>query len=96
MYKETLAKTVTQATTNLFTLKPDDFIFHCDMDCITDDQRECLCEYLSWLDYCYDNADRNLVLDNLFVNLTDDSIYVLEIEDDCDGNIKYYYIELEV
>ena len=96
MYKETLAKTVAQATNNLFILNPDDFVFHCDMDCITDAQKDTLCEYLTWLDYCYDRADRQLVLDNLFVNLTNDSLYVIAISDDGDDNIEYYFEELEV
>ena len=96
MYIQTRSKTITEAIDKLYAAKSCDLIFHANSWGLTDDQKEALAEYLNWIDYTHDDAneDRRLALENCYVNLTDDSIYVLEMADNCDDTFEYYFTEL--
>ena len=96
MYLETRSKTITEAIDKLYAAKTEDFVFHADSWSLTDDQKEALAEYLNWLDYTHDDAneDRKLALENCYVNLTDDHIYVLEMADGGNDTVEYYFTEL--
>lgn len=97
MYIETRSKTITEAIDKLYAAKTEDLVFHADSWGLTEAQKTALHEYLDWLDYTHDDAneDRKLALENIYVNLTDDHIYVLEMADCCDDvNIEYYFAEL--
>ena len=97
MYIETRSKTIAEATDKLYDLKPCDLVFGCPPEALTDAQKEVLDDFLNTLDYALDDAseDRKLAIENLYVNLTDDHIYVLEMEDDhYEDTVMYHYTEL--
>lgn len=92
MYTQTRAKTIPEATDKLYNAKCCDLVFGCTKEQLTDIQREVLGEYLEDIKQYTD--DVKLALNNLYVNLTDDHIYVLEAADDGNDGVEYYYYEL--
>lgn len=92
MYTETCSKTISEATSKLLKAKATDAVFSCHRDALNDIQKDCLGEYLDWLKPYTD--DINLALNNIYVNPIDNHLYVLEMADDGDDNIEYYYYEL--
>jgi hypothetical protein len=94
---ETRSQTIAEAIDKLYALKTADLVYHADSWGLTEAQKTELNEYLNWIDYTRDDAseDRKLALENCYVNLTDDHIYVLEMADCCDDvNAEYYFVEL--
>lgn len=92
MYTQTRSKTIAEATTKLFDIKASDMVYGCPRAALTDIQNECLSEYLDWLNPYGD--DVSIALENLYVNLTDNHLYVLEIADDGYDGTEYFYCEL--
>lgn len=93
MYLETHSKSIAEATDKLYDAKSCDLVFGCPPEALTDAQRDVLYEVLNSYGFSA-NEDRRLALENLYVNLTDDHIYILEMSDGGDDNIEYYYTEL--
>ena len=94
MYTQTRSKSISEATDKLYNAKSCDLVFGCTTEQLTDAQREALYEVLDSYGYAVYVEDRKLALENLYVNLTDDHIYILEMADDGDDNIEYYYTEI--
>ena len=96
MYAQTRSKTITEAIDKLYAVKSCDLIYHADSWGLNEAQKDALAEYLDWLDYTHDNAneDRRLAIENCYVNLTDDHIYVMEMSDECDDTTAYYFTEI--
>lgn len=97
MYLETRSQTITEAIDKLYAIKTADLVYHADSWGLTEAQKTELNEYLNWIDYTRDDAseDRKLALENCYVNLTDDHIYVLEMADyEDDDAVEYYFTEL--
>jgi hypothetical protein len=96
MYLETRSQTITEAIDKLYALKTADLVYHADSWGLTEAQKTELNEYLNWIDYTRDDAteDRKLALENCYVNLTDDHIYVLEMADGENDTVEYYFTEL--
>ena len=90
LFKSTLSTTITEATKKLLEVKSDDFIFGATPEALTDEQRECLGEYFHEMEYTDDEIAT--VMEHIFVNPTDDHLYV--IEDDGLEDPMYYYEEL--
>lgn len=88
MYIQTRSKTIPQSTAKLNALKS---VIHCTRQTLTDIQNECLGEYLE--DLKPYTEDIKLALDNLYVDLTNNHLYILEMSDEGDS-IQYYYTEL--
>ena len=91
MYTQTCSKTITEAIDKLYALKTNDLVFGCPLEALTDAQREVVNEELYNLEPF--EEDYNLAKSNIFVNLTDDHIYMLEMGDDEDETV-YYFVEL--
>lgn len=91
MYIETRSKTIEEATDKLFEAKKCDFVFGCTAEALNDAQKMSLRNYVEF--YSQYDVDIDLALSNLFINLTDDHIYVLEVADDGD-EVEYYYCEM--
>jgi hypothetical protein len=64
----------------------------CTFDQLNEQQQDTLIEYLE--DLKQYTEDIKLALENLYVNLDNDHIYILEVSDDYDDSIQYYYCEL--
>lgn len=92
MYIQTRSKTIAEATDKLYDAKCCDLVFGCPKEALTDPQREVLGEYLE--DIKQYTEDVQLAIENIHVNLTDNHIYVLEMADDCNDGIEYFYCEL--
>jgi hypothetical protein len=92
MYTQTRSKTVAEATHKLFHSEVGNSVASRTIEQLTDLQRECLDEYLA--DIRQYTEDIKLALENLYVNLDNDHIYILEVADDYDDSIQYYYCEL--
>lgn len=92
MYIETRSKTVAEATHKLFHSEVGNSVVSRTIEQLTDIQRECLDEYLDFMEYYEEDID--LAIENLYVNLDDNHLYILEVVDDYDDNIEYYYYEL--
>ena len=92
MYIQTRSKSIAEATDKLYALKPCDLIYGCPKEALTDAQREVLDAELYNLEPF--EEDYKLALENLYVNLTDDHIYILEMADYEDDENEYYFVEL--
>jgi hypothetical protein len=92
MYTKTLSKTIAEATDKLYAIKHCDLIFGCTLDALTNAQTEAFAEHSEV--WCYDDEDKVLALANLFVNLSDDHIYALEMCDGDDDTPRYYFVDI--
>ena len=86
MFNKTLAPTIAEATESLFATIGDCPVFNCPYAALTDAQAECLAVYFHEMEYS--TEERKFAADYIYVNLTNDHLYIL---DACDG---YYYEEL--
>lgn len=92
MYTQTLSRTISKAVKRLFAVKRGDLVFRCTLNALNDAQTEAFAEHSEM--YCYDDEDKALALENLFVNHTDDHIYVLEVCDGEDDTPRYYFSDI--
>ena len=92
MYTQTLAKSIEKATDKLLDLKRHDLVFSCTLDALTDAQTEAFIDHTEG--YGYNDEEMALALTNLFVNLCDDHIYVLDMCDGADDTICYYFADI--
>lgn len=93
MYLETRSKTIKEATDKLYEAKACNIVLGCYPNQFTEAQKEVFYEYF----YGIANFEEDcvLVVDNIYVNLTDDHIYVLAMADGEDDTTDYYYEELD-
>lgn len=92
MYTKTLAKTIAEAIDKLLDIVGDDYVFNCPIEALTDAQRELATNELYKLEYF--EEDYNLAKSHIFVNLTNDHIYMLEMTDDEDDEVAFYFVDL--
>lgn len=92
MHTQTRSKTIAEAIDKLYAAKPCDLVYGCPIEALTDAQREVVNEELYNLEPF--GEDCNLAKDHIFVNLTDNHIYMLEMADYEDDETVYYFIEL--
>jgi hypothetical protein len=92
MYTQTLAKSITEARYRLIALKKHDLVVSCTLNSLTDAQTEAFADHTE--KSCYYDEDMALALANLFVNLNDDHIYVLEMCDGEDDKPRYYFADI--
>ena len=93
MYTQTLAKTIAEAIDKLLDVVRDDYVFNCPIEALTDDQRALATNELNRLEYFADDYD--LAKSHTFVNLTNDHIYMLEMTDNEDDDVAFYFVELK-
>ena len=92
MYYSTVSQTISEATAKLLTLKSNDLVFNCPIGALTDAQRDCLSEYFHEMGL--PKAEREVVAEHLYNNLTDNHIYILEECEGTNGDVFYFYEEL--
>lgn len=92
MYIETRSQTITEAIDKLYAIKTEDLVFGCPIEALTDAQRKVVADELYNLEPF--EEDYNLAKDHIFVNLTDNHIYMLEMADYEDDETVYYFVEL--
>lgn len=92
MYNKTLSKTIAEATDKLFAATENYLVFHCPIGGLTSAQIECFGEYFYEMGYSVE--EMSFAADYIYVNLSNDHIYVLEICDGVDDTPRYYYEEL--
>ena len=89
MYYSTLSTSITEATTKMLALRD---VCRCSTKTLTDAQNDCLYEYFH--EMCFGEDDKQLALDNLYVDRTTKHLYVIEACDWTDDTLRYYYEEL--
>lgn len=89
MYYSTLSTTITEATNKMLALRE---VCRCSTKTLSDIQNDCLCEY--FYEMCFGEDDKQLALDNLYVDHTTKHLYVIEACDWTDDTPRYYYEEL--
>ena len=92
MYNITHSKTVAEATDKLCKHLGNS-VQPCTKENLSELQRETLGEYLDWLKQYQDEL--KLGLENLYVNTENNNLYILEMADDYDDNVEFYYFEIE-
>lgn len=92
MYKETLSTTITEATERLFALTENYLVFNCPTEALTDAQVECLGEYFYEMGYSVE--ERRFASNHIYVNLSNDHLYIVEICDGEDDTPRYYFEEI--
>jgi hypothetical protein len=92
MYTQTLSKTIAEAIEKLLDLKGNNLVYGRPLSALTDAQTEAFADHTE--KSCYYDEDMALALANIFVNLNDDHIYVLEMCDGEDDTLRYYYADI--
>ena len=85
-------KTIAEAIDKLLDIVGDDYVFNCPIEALTDAQRELVANELYKLEYF--EEDYNLAKSNIFVNLTNDLVYMLDMTDDEDDEVAFYFVDL--